>query len=258
MTQEILTLELKDCTKEKSEPGDLQEIFNDWDGKRNGWRIAGAPHWLLKLGKIWKGYKNTKNEYGPYKLEIDALWEDAWILGELKRGNKNEAIGLAEVLHHAWHLGNPEVSGFAQRGFPRPFLMCSSSDGTWERGALCYLFRHGLRFDAISYFQATFLEPKDDGVNGPKYLWIDEPFGQRTPTSTNELPSFVPFPEWKSHHCYRIGESESWVLTPTELAEPLPSLPDTFWQIAAVTGSGVVLTYEKEGIRKEFCAHFRK
>jgi hypothetical protein len=230
MVAQYAWLPLEDCTQFMKE-ADLQKVFDDWGGSRAGRRVAGAPNWLLECkGPNKKKEFITKN-YSAYSFRPDVLWDQpqAYVL-ELKRSAKYEPAALAEVLHHAWKLSDANSSW--QGGPPVvPVMVSSSTDGAWQRGAINFLFAHGLRRDALRYLEVTFL--KDPA--GVEYLWIEEPFAAWDPAC--EAPNCVPA-SWHDLDAiwYQINQSESWILTDNPGGGQKAIIPDRFVFVSGVPG----------------------
>lgn len=233
---------LTNCNSARSE-SHLQAIFDQWNDATCGTQIAGAPKWLLDCRGPNQRRSFQAESYSRYRFTPDVFWDNpTLVVLELKHGAKYQPLALAEVLHHAWKLGDPKVLGGKSEGHPLPVIVSSSNDTGWLRAALCYLFTHGLRKDALKYLESTFYERPDGG----EYLWIEEPFADWLPDTT--LPKSVPL-KWQGHkpHCYRIAGCESWVLTVKEKIPMRPEIPDEFILISSTSRPGEQLAYLHTG-----------
>jgi hypothetical protein len=222
--------ELGNCTSSIKE-NQLQRIFNDWAGARDGWQLAGVPAWLLKCRGPNRTTTFRTRNYSDYPFTPDALFEnDEVLVLELKRSPKYEELALAEVLHHAWKLRDPWVSGRSLEWHPKPVMVTSCS--AWMRAALSYLFKHGLEPDALRYVELCYLNAPD----GSRYLWFVEPFAAWSPV--DHPPPCVPS-SWASSNAvwYQVQGCDTWIGTEARRPERLPFVPDTCAVVAKVTGS---------------------
>ena len=226
--------QLDDCTSTTTEK-ELQQVFDEWDGNKGGLCIAGAPKWLLDCGK-----PEERRSYGQSRGRVEwAFWPDVlwkrpeYLVVELKRSPqcKYEELALAEVLHHAWRMGDPNVAGWIPPMHPRPVIVASRSP--WLRSALTYLFHYGLKRDRLKYLEATYLTDP----NGDKYIWLEEPFAGRL---LSKIPS-PPIPKsWSAGcRCYSIENAKSWALfdkskIPDDAA---PLVPEEFIFVSSIAGT---------------------
>jgi hypothetical protein len=209
--------------------GDLQEVFDDWPASRNGWRIVGAPNWLLKC----KGPNRRKRftaKNATYQFRPDVLWydPDCYVV-ELKRGAKYQPLALAEVLHHAWHLNDPGVWGSEFSKPPIPVIVATDTD--WLRSALSYLFKHGLSHIALRYLEVAFYKTDSGG-----YLWFEEPFTERVPS--DRIPDCIPN-SWRASAitCYELAGCNSWILSDDKLCGQPAYIPARLVFVSSVPDS---------------------
>jgi hypothetical protein len=213
---------------------DLQQVFDEWDGKRGGWCIAGAPRWLLACGSPCPRGRFQARNRTSYAFAPDAIWKSPeFLVFELKRAAKSEPSALTEVLHHAWKLGDHSVTPPIH---PTPVILASSADSAWPRAALRYLFHYGFKTDRLRYIEATYLATGDG--NGEKYILLEEPFARRVAIKTAPPP--VPKTWSEQCRCYRVENADSWALL--EKSKPvddaIPLVPEEFIFVASIAGTG--------------------
>ena len=236
-------IRLTDISGELKEAG-VQRLFDAWGTDRDGWRVC-APDWLLRCGAPEpRPYVTVKN-YDVYPFRWDVMWrKPEWLVLELKHAKSGgEELALAEVLHHAWHLGQKQQVESSGTPFPIPVVVVSSmkkGGAAWMRGALRYLFAMGLQRDAIRYLEASYYQTE----TGQRFAWLEEPFAEAYPAAP---PPVIPDGwDMPSVHWLRQGESRTWIALP-EGATYTPSVvPDTFALVSQADGLSEYVVYQRE------------
>src|SRR5579864_770459 len=133
MNEDFCWTPMLSCTSSMCE-AELQDVFDQWQTARHGYRILGAPNWLLKCKGPNRQKAFTAKSYATYSFTPDVLWGDPdFYVVELKRGAKYEPLALAEILHHAWQLSDPSVRGSEFSKPPIPVIVATDTD--WLRAA---------------------------------------------------------------------------------------------------------------------------
>jgi hypothetical protein len=218
---------LTDITHDLVE-ADLQRLFDNWGDGRDGWRVC-APSWLLSCGKPEPRQLLRCSNFEDYSAIPDVVWrQPEWIVMELKRSRKYEPLALAEVLHHAWHLGEQQRQEEGE--FPVPVVLSSATDSAWMRAALRYLFGKGLHANAIRYLEGNYYQ----SVDGQKYAWFEEPFAM---AELSAPPPVIP-EDWESDGVVwrRMQTSETWIGLPQDI-QRLPGMAHTEYAMVSSTDS---------------------
>ncbi len=219
---------------------DIQNLFDAWGDGRDAWRVF-APDWLLRCSKPQPRASFPCENFGDrYSFRPDVVWwTPEWLVMELKRNKKFEPLALAEVLHHAWHLGEQqrEVEG----DFPVPVVMSSGSDSAWMRASLRYLFHKGLDSSAIRYLEGNYYQTPD----GQRYAWFEEPFAV---AAISTHPPVIP-EGWEGLGVTwrRSQTSATWIGLPDQIAHQPGMSPTEYGMVSGTEDHSEYVLFSSNG-----------